>query len=420
MKALKTKIRGLSPNQFLRLRELAGHSKNLYNQSLWVLRETFEATGQYVPYTPMDKVMKQVTNREGAVNYKLLKAKVSQQILRRLDKNFKSFFNAYKDYQKNPSKYSGQPRPPRFKRCDRDNLIDDYQAFAIKNGVVSLEKGLDFRLPKMLLGKTIKQIEVIPKRNYFEAVLVYDDESDKPKPIPPSDRIMAIDLGLNNLAGVVTNGVSKPWLIDGRRLKAINHHYHKRFAQFTSHLEQTRKKKWSHRLQRLTDRKNARVADYLQKTTSQIVKHCVNFGISQVVIGEVTKSLNSINLGKKTNQNWVGLALGQLVDKLRYKLENHGIVLKIINESYTSKASFVDEDTLPKKHEPDLNHAFSGKRVKRGLYRTRTGLAVNADVNGAYNILRKSNPKFSFAELFSKTNEGILGWLTPCTRVIVS
>ncbi|OAD22895.1 Transposase, IS605 OrfB, partial [Candidatus Thiomargarita nelsonii] len=136
MRALKTKIRGLKKNQFERLKDLTHHAKNLYNQTLWTLREAFEATGQYFSYPQMDKAMKQVTNLEGEVNYKLLKAKVAQQTLRKLDKNFLGFFRAIQDFKKNPGKYKGQPRPPRFKPKQFDNLVFDYQAFKIKYKLV--------------------------------------------------------------------------------------------------------------------------------------------------------------------------------------------------------------------------------------------------------------------------------------------
>jgi len=190
----------------------------------------------------------------------------------------------------------------------------------------------------------------------------------------------------------VTNGVTKPFIIDGRRLKSINHHYNKRFAKLQSHLKKTRNRKWSNRLQRLTDRRNARIDDYLHKATHQVTEISVENGISKVVVGDVAKSLDQINLGKKTNQNFVNLSLGQFIDKLRYKLELHGI-------------------------EPKKTHSFSGKRVKRGLYRSQNGILINADANGAYNILKKSNPKFSLEELISKVGEGILDWLHPYTRL---
>jgi putative transposase len=187
MRALKTKIRGLNKSQFKRLRELTAHAKNLYNQSLWILREAFDATGKYFSYPQMDRAMKQVANLEGEINYKLLKAKVAQQTLRRVDQNFKSFFQASKDFKKNQSKYKGQPRPPRFKQKRYDNLIFDYQAFKVKGTLVLLEKGLEIKLPPSLVGKTIKQIEIIPKHHLFQAVFVYEQEVKKFKLIEPND-----------------------------------------------------------------------------------------------------------------------------------------------------------------------------------------------------------------------------------------
>ena len=148
-KALKTKIRGLDKSQFKRLRELTAIAKNLYNQTLWTLREAYDATGKYFTYPQMDKAMKQVHNLEGEINYRLLKSAVSQQSLRRLDKNFKSFFMANEDFKKNPNKYKGQPKPPRFKKNQYDNLIYNYQAFQIqkKEVVLDTRKGKELKIP---------------------------------------------------------------------------------------------------------------------------------------------------------------------------------------------------------------------------------------------------------------------------------
>jgi putative transposase len=475
MRALKTKIRGLKKPQFKRLKELTHHAKNLYNQTLWTLREAFEVTGMYFSYFHMDKAMKQVTNLEGEVNYKLLKAKVAQQTLRRLDKNFSSFFRATQDFKNNPGKYKGQPRPPRFKQKQFDNLVFDYQAFKIKynlvvlkenfeiksfkmpsgqviksaeiltrTGVVILEKGLEIELPKQLVGKAIKQVEVIPKYRSFHAVFVYDDdisdiyqivepfktveqvELDKldskgefrSKIVKLHNQVMSIDLGLNNLATCVTNGVIEPFIIDGRRLKSINAYYNKRKAKMQSKLSE-RGKKWSRKLQSLTDWRNAVVNDYMHRATSYVVKTCVKHGISKVVVGDVVKSLNQINLGKITNQNFVNLALGQFVDKLGYKLGSHGIELVVTDESYTSKASFVDGDKMPKRYNPKAKQkrTFSGKRVKRGLYKSGDGTLLNADANGAYNILRKTDSDFSFSKLTEKVGARIKEWLHPSKRI---
>jgi putative transposase len=475
MRALKIKIRGLKKPQFELLGELTHHAKNLYNQTLWTLREAFDATGKYFSYYQMDKAMKQVTNLSGEVNYKLLKAKVSQQTLRKLDKNFLSFFRATQDLKNNPGKYKGQPRPPRFKQKQFDNLVFDYQAFKIeyslvvlkdnfeiksfkmpsgqviksaevlnRSGFVILEKGLEIELPKQLIGKAIKQVEVIPKYQSFHAVFVYDDDISeiyqivepfktveqvelgkldasgefRSKIVKLHNQVMSIDLGLNNLATCVTNGVIEPFIIDGRRLKSVNAYYNKRKAKMQSKLSK-RGKKWSRRLQSLTNWRNAAVNDYMHRATSIVVKTCVKHGISQVVVGDVAKSLNGINLGKKNNQNFVNLSLGQFVDLLGYKLGSHGIELVVANESYTSKASFVDDDKMPKRYNPKAKkkHTFSGVRVKRGLYKSSNGTLLNADANGAYNILRKTDSDFSFSQLAIQVGTKVKEWLHPTKRV---
>jgi len=313
-----------------------------------------------------------------------------------------------------------------------------------RSGVVILEKGLEIELPNQLVGKAIKQVEVIPKYRSFHAVFIYDDdlseiyqivepfktvelvELDKldskgefsSKVVKLHNQVMSIDLGLNNLATCVTNGVIEPFIIDGRKLKSVNAYYNKRKASMQSKLSK-RGKKWSRKLQSLTNWRNAAVNDYMHRATSYVVKTCVKHGISQVVVGDVAKSLNGINLGKRTNQNFVNLALGQFVDKLGYKLGSHGIELVVTDESYTSKASFVDGDKMPKRYNPSpaQKRTFSGKRVKRGLYKSSNGTFLNADANGAYNILRKIDSDFSFSQLAKKVGARVKEWLHPTKRV---
>jgi len=422
MRALKIKIRGLKKSQFERLKELTYHAKNLYNQTLWTLREAFEATGKYFSYPQMDKAMKQVTNLEGEINYRLLKSAVAQQTLRRLDKNFKSFFMCHQNFKKQPGKYKGKPRPPKYKQGKHDNLIYNTCAFQVKNRVsvtkdpkilffetsngkvfpmgqfiffqqvVVLEKGLELIVPQQLWEKEIKQVEIIPKPNSFHAVFVYEENPADFKQVSQSGQVMSIDLGLNNLATCVTNGVVEAFIIDGRRLKSVNTYYNKRVAKMQSKLS-SRGKKWSRKLQSLTNWRNAAVNDYMHRATSYVVKTCVKHGISKVVVGDVVKSLNRINLGKRTNQNFVNLSLGQFVEKLGYKLGSHGIELVVANESYTSKASFLDDDKMPKRYNPKVKQkrTFSGKRVKRGLYKSSDETLLNADANFASNILRKTD-----------------------------
>ena len=166
----------------------------------------------------------------------------------------------------------------------------------------------------------------------------------------------------------------------------------------------------------LTLKRNRKISDYLHKCSSRIERICVEKGISKVVIGNVAGSNYRIKLGKRSNQNFVNISLGQFVEKLRYKLERHGISVVLREESYTSKASFIDCDLMPSSYKKGVGYEFSGRRVSRGLYESVGGKRINADVNGAYNILRKESPKFSYS-LLDKFN-GVEGWLIPYKLVV--
>lgn len=319
------------------------------------------------------------------------------------------------DYKANPSKYKGKPRSPKYQKPTRYNLIFDSQRFQVKEGWVWLHKAIRIRIPNMLQGKKIVQVEIIPYWGFFEIVYVFEDDSVSSL-IPPSERTLGIDLGLDNLATCTSNCDVMPFVVDGKKLKAINQLYNKVKAKHQSTIEVRNKRKESKTLENVTHKRNSRVNDYLHKVVNKIVSKVLAAQISIVVIGLVTGAFNGINLGKKTNQNFVNLPLGRLIRMLKYKLELHGVQVITIDEAYTSKASFLDNDTIPEKFVENSHHTFSGKRIKRGLYRSSSGILINADVNGAYNIIRKSNPKFCFESLNQK--DGLAGWLHPHRLII--
>jgi putative transposase len=188
-------------------------------------------------------------------------------------------------------------------------------------------------------------------------------------------------------------------------LKSINQYYNKNLSKNVSQLEKRNHQKWSKKLQRLTDKRNNKINDYLHKASKRIVDICVSNQISNVVVGNVSRSNNKINLGTKTNQNFVNLGLGQLIEKLKYKLACHNIKLTVREESYTSKTSFLDNEKIAKAEK------YVGKRAKRGLFISSKGLKINADVNGSYNILRKQTG-FSINDLKSKVGN-ISAWVYP-------
>lgn len=407
-KTLKMKIRGLTKKQFEHLKALCQSSKNLYNQALYATRQHYYKTGEHLSYGIVDRLMKETLNLEGEINYRKMKAGVSQQILRRLDKNYKSFFRLIK----NPPA-DMKPKPPKYIRGELYNLIFDCQRFQIRDGRIILDKVLSVKIPCCLTGRKIVQVEIVPKYGYFAAVFVCNDDTEYDQ-IPDTGKTMGIDLGLNNLAACATDK-GELLLINGKPLKSINQFYNKTMAGVKSDLaKRNGNQKWSEKAQRLTDKRNNKINDYQHKASREIVNFCLEKEVSKVVIGNVAESVNGINLGKKNNQNFVNIALGQFVNKIIYKLETHGVKVVMSDESFTSKASFFDNDFLPEKHIPGTKHTFSGKRVMRGLYNTASGKLVNADINGALNIIRKAVPEFNFQKL----KDGIEGRFIPHCKLL--
>ena len=423
IKSVKMKIRKLDKVQFRELKTQCFYAKNLYNQALWHIKKHYKEHKTFLSYGELDKLMKTVLNLENECNYRLIwKAGVAQQLLRNLCTNFQSFFKSLKDYNKNSKKYTGKPKIPKFIEKDYTYLTFDNQRFKIKGNQVFLKKGFVIDLPKKLLTNNcirVCQIEIYYHYGYFEAIFTYESNKIYEKIVANNNK-MAIDLGLNNLATCVTNGIHKPFIINGKPLKSINQYYNKRTSKIKSGLKKRNNKNHSKKLEIITRKRERQINDYLHKASAKIVKQCIDNEISTVIIGDVQNSNNKINLGKKNNQNFVNLSLGQFIQKIKYKLEKHDIQVITREESYTSKASFIDNDAMPKTHlDKKSNQIFSGVRVKRGLYRSENGVFVNADVNGAYNILRKETPEFSFENLRSeistkqKENKGVVGWLHP-------
>ena len=243
------------------------------------------------------------------------------------------------------------------------------------------------------VDKKIKEIRIIPKlkARYFEIQYVYESKIEKLN--LNKENALGIDLGINNLCTCVSNN-GRSFIIDGRKLKSINQFYNKRNASLQA-LKDTKKKikeKIKLLQAKITMKRNNRVNDYLSKTARMIINYCIENDIGKIVIGyNVTFQRNS-NIGKVNNQNFVNIPYGKLRDKLEYLCIMYGIEYILQEESYTSKASFFDKDDLPEYNADNpQEYIFSGKRIKRGLYKTKKGNLINADVNGALNILRKSN-----------------------------
>ncbi|MDD1419106.1 transposase [Dolichospermum sp. ST_sed1] len=377
-------------------------SKNLYNAANYLIRQSFFETGKILNYNQTQKLL------QSEFDYKNLPAKVSQQILIILDKNWKAFFQAQKADQENPSKFLGKPKLPKYKHKEngRNLLVYTMQALSkpfLSKGFIKLSQ-TEIVFPTQ--AKEIAQVRVIPKLNHYVIEVIYHQE-EKPKQVD-NKRIASIDLGLNNLASVTFNQAGLiPFLINGRPLKSINHFFNKKKAELQAIL----KNKTSKRLQTLCTKRNLKVDDYLHKASRYLINKLVELNIGTLVIGKNEGWKQELNIGSKNNQNFTQIPHTRFIEQLTYKAQLEGISVIITEESYTSKSSFLDQDVLPK-YKKGEKYSFSGKRIKRGLYKSALGILINADVNGSLNILRKAIPN-AFAD-------GIQGIVVSPVKVTLS
>ncbi|MEG3968505.1 transposase [Microcoleus sp. T2B6] len=373
-------------HRFAQIDGLAFKSKNLYNAANYVIRQSFIYGWGYVGYNEMNRLMK---SHEA---YKALPAKVSQQILMVLDNNWKSFFEAVKAYKADPSKFTGRPKLPLYKdkTKGRNLLVYTIQAISskqLKKGIIKLS-GTELLIKTKVHPDQICQVRVVPKCDSYVIEVIYDKLEST---ISNSSFVASIDLGLDNLVALTSNQPGfTPLLINGRPLKSINQFYNKRKSRLQSQLKGSRKT--SSRIQRLTRCRNQKVDNYLHHASRLIVGILSAKQIGTVVIGKNAQWKTDINLGNQTNQNFVTIPHSRLIEMLEYKARLVGITVIVQEESFTSRASFLGLDSIPVYGKTEKEPVFTGKRIKRGLYKISTDRLINSDVNASYNILRKAIP----------------------------
>ena len=390
---VKQQVKHLSKVDYKVLRELCHTAKNLANQAIYNVRQYYFSEGEYLNYQKNYMLLK------NSPNYKLLNSNMSQQIMKEVDSMFQSFFSLRKLAKKGKYPLKSCRLPGYYPKDGFATLIigfvrlkDNKLAIPMSNVFRKHHESVVINLPPVLYDKKIKEIRIIPKYNarYFEIQYIY--ECDCVQSNLNKQQALALDFGVNNLVtGVTNNGNS--FIIDGRKLKSYNQWSNKEFARLSSIRDkQCYSKKMTRRQQQLSQKHYNRVNDYISKTARYIVNYCLVNDIGNLVVGYNETFQRSSHLGKQNNQNFVNIPFGRLRDKLEYLCELYGIIFIKQEESYTSKASFFDNDKIPV-YNPDnvKDYEFSGKRIHRGLYKTKSGMLLNADVNGALNILRKSN-----------------------------
>lgn len=391
--SVKQQIKHLSKKEYKIIKELCHIAKNLTNQAIYNIRQYYFAEGKYLSYSKNYELLKT------SDNYKLLNSNMAQQILKEVDGSFQSYFALLRLAKE--GKYD-------FKDCKMPYYLskDGYTTLVI--GFVRLNgnkliipfsniykkshKPIEIKIPPILLDKKIKEIRIIPKgkARFFEIQYIYEAEEIQRK--LNRKNVLAIDLGVNNLVTAVTSS-GESFIIDGRKVKSINQWYNKenRRLQKIKDKQGISNKKTTNRQKSIIRNRNNKINDYISKAARKVIDYCITNDIGTLVAGYNEEFQRKSKIGKKNNQTFVNIPFGKLYSKLKYLCKLNNIIFVKQEESYTSKASFLDKDEIPVYDEDNKKtYKFSGKRIYRGMYKSSKGKLINSDINGALNILRKS------------------------------
>jgi IS605 OrfB family transposase len=390
---VKQQVKRLSKEDYRTIRELCHIAKNLANEAIYNVRQYYFSEGEFLKYE------KNYTLLKNSPNYKALNSNMAQQILKEVDGSFKSFFSLLKLAKQ--GKYA-------FKDCRLPHYLpkDGYTTLVIgfvrlkgnklilpfSNSFKKTHKAVEITIPPILLDKKVKEIRIIPKAKarFFEIQYIYEAECVQRN--LNTNNALALDLGINNLVTAVSSN-GKSFIIDGKKLKSINRWFNKENARLQSIKDkQHYGKKSTNRQKAIARNRNNKVNDYMNKAARKVINYCIANDMGTLVVGYNETFQRGGHIGKRNNQNFVNIPYGQLRSKLEYLCKMNGIIFVKQEESYTSKSSFWDRDDIPVYNADNpREYQFSGKRIHRGQYKTASGKIINADVNGALNIMRKSS-----------------------------
>jgi IS605 OrfB family transposase len=390
-------------------------AKNLYNQALYNVRQHYFESGKYLDYIDNYKLLS-----KESMHYRTLSTSLGQSVIRKVDEAMKAFFGSIK------SKKTNKVKLPRYLNKDGYYPLIDRMVYKPKTNEYTLPRGnfikrlskdfeeisnqlnkkklslseikslsLKIDTPKCITNKRIKEITIKEKYDgkYIEVIHVYEEDKEKASSHEKKET-MGIDFGYNNLAMcALTSG--NHLLIDGLRLKSMNQRYWKKISRLASLREN--QKILTRRMIQLIEKRNNQMTYGINKAAQLIIKHAKKEKIKEIIIG-YNEGFKDIKSNKQNHQWFKAIPIARLRDRIIILAEANGIECQIINEAYTSKASFIDKDDFKQKE-------FSGKRIKRGLYQSKKGISINADLNASLNIIRKSKP--------NALGTGFRGWNTP-------
>ena len=365
---------------FNELRDLMSVSKSLYNMALYNVRQHYfeSKNDDSVKYKFLSYVENWKKLKTTEV-FQSLDSHCGQEIIKLVDKSFKSFFTLI--CKKKQGDYQEKINIPHYKKEGEYCPLIFPQFPKIKNGTIRIPKS---KMSFKTKVENVKQFRFIHKGNHIILEVLY--EVEEPALLEDNGRYAAIDLGIDNLCSVSSNCCNS-FIINGKPVKSINQYYNKKKAKLQRRVKKCQNRNKSKRLNKLTEKRNRKIKDYFHKTSRYIVNQLVSNQINTLVIGYNKGWKQEVNIGKRNNQKFVGIPFNTLLEMLHYKCNLVGISMIITEESYTSKCSFIDNEEIKKKEN------YLGKRTKRGLYRSKDGRTINADINGSYNIMRKGLKK---------------------------
>jgi putative transposase len=353
-------------------------AKNLYNLANTIVTEKFLDDGEWIRYGKMDVIM------QNTIEYKSLGSQAAQNTLTLLDNNWKSYFNAIKDWSKKDGKgYFGKPYLPRNKdeKARSILMLKNIQFRIIEDKIYfSWKPFREFNNIKTKIKGKLMQVRFIRDGNRYKMEIIY--ETDVPEQLENNNKIIGIDLGVDNFATVVNNIGLIPFIINGRIIKSMNQYFNKEKARIMRETGMGNNNK----LMNLTNKNKDKIDNFMHKASKYVINYCVENNISIIVVGRIPEWKNRVNLGRVNNQNFVCIPYEKFINQLLYKAENLGISLIIVEESYTSGTSFLDNELPIKKN------YNKKRRVKRGLFESDEKFKINADVNAAYQIIKKVFP----------------------------
>ena len=377
------------------IKELCHRCKNLYNYCNYILRQSlFRQEG-----LPREYELVGLLTRENQDDYRALPAQTSQQVIKLLYKNWKSYFQALRSYQRDKSKFLGCPRIPKYKpRGDKGHSVALFtnQQIKLRAGKIIFPKPANLE-PIKTKASSIEQVRIVPASACFIVEVIYQKEVVQTE--TTEGAIASIDLGINNFVTFLDNQGYQPFIINGKGAKAWNQYYHKTKAKMQFQLKEGRH--LSNNIQLLSQKRSMFMQNFLHQSSSLVVKALIKRKIETLVIGLNEDWKQGSNIGKKNNQNFLSLPHKQFIDQLVYKCEEIGIEVILTEEAYTSKIDhFISEEM---RH----HDKYAGRRIHRGLYRSSTGILINADLNGALGIMRKVFPEKALALAELIRNSGV-------------